>query len=217
MPLLIKTAAGRAEIRQRSLPLSRAGRNLLLIIDDSRDSTAWVEAIKGCSAADLQALLEAGLVTAVPGSQTSAHAAPRPTPLHGPAAATPAARSAGEGAVPRQVEVPPLQAPASTPAAAPQRLAAAGDWGLASSLPPDSRVYDDAALDKVPRDVLYSRLTAEARPALGLMAGYRAVLALERALDEASIRRVAADMVAQVRAARGDAAAQALVARLTRF
>lgn len=206
MPLLIKTAAGRAEIRQRSLPLSRAGRNLLLIMDDSRDSTAWVEAIKGCTAVDLQMLLDGGLVAPVPGSQ-------RAQPPAAAAQAAPADLAAPVHGVPA---VAPTRQPAPAQRSAAQPLAVAGDWALASSLPPDSRLHDEAALDKVSRDLLYTRLTAEVRPALGLMAGYRAVLALERAADEPGVRRVAAEVVAQVRVARGEAAAQALLGRLTR-
>lgn len=225
MPLLIKTAAGRAEIRQRSLPLSRAGRNLLLIMDDSRDSTAWVEAIKGCTAVDLQMLLDGGLVAPVPGSQraqapaSAAQAAPAagtPRPPAAPAATPAAAPQTATGPVQGAPAGAPVRTPTAAQPAAAQRLATAGDWALASSLPPDSRMHDEAALDKVPRDLLYTRLTAEARPALGLMAGYRAVLALERAADEQAVRRVAATVVAQVRVARGEAAAQALVGRLTR-
>lgn len=57
-----KTEAGRAEIRQRRQPLSRPARNLLLIIDDSRPAGGWLGLVQGCGAAELQALLDAGLV-----------------------------------------------------------------------------------------------------------------------------------------------------------
>lgn len=57
-----KTEAGRAEIRQRALPLSRPARNLLLIIDPSRSGQDWLAMVQGCSAAELQALLDAALV-----------------------------------------------------------------------------------------------------------------------------------------------------------
>ena len=59
---LIKTDAGRSEIRNRSLPLSRAARNLLLIIDDGHDADYWLGLVRGCAESDLQHLVDAGLV-----------------------------------------------------------------------------------------------------------------------------------------------------------
>jgi len=70
-----KTDAGRVEIQRKTLPLSRPGRNLLLIIDAGRTADAWLELVQGATPADLQALLEAGLVTAA----SDAPAAPRMT------------------------------------------------------------------------------------------------------------------------------------------
>lgn len=57
-----KTDAGRAEIRQRALPLSRPARNLLLIIDAGRSAGDWLALVKGCGPDELQALLGAGLI-----------------------------------------------------------------------------------------------------------------------------------------------------------
>ena len=57
-----KTEAGRAEIRSRALPLARPARNLLLIIDASRQGADWLGVVQGCDPAALLALLEAGLV-----------------------------------------------------------------------------------------------------------------------------------------------------------
>jgi hypothetical protein len=57
-----KTDAGRTEIRNRALPLSRPARNLLLIIDASRTATEWLGLVQGCGPAELQALIDAGLV-----------------------------------------------------------------------------------------------------------------------------------------------------------
>ena len=71
-----KTEAGRAEIRQRALPLSRPARNLLLIIDPSRSGEGWLAMVQGCGAAELQSLVDAGLVSA----QVGATAAPKATP-----------------------------------------------------------------------------------------------------------------------------------------
>jgi hypothetical protein len=57
-----KTEAGRDEIRDRALPLSRPARNLLLIIDPSRSARDWLALVQGCGTAELQVLVEAGLV-----------------------------------------------------------------------------------------------------------------------------------------------------------
>lgn len=73
----VKTAAGHAEIQSKSLALSRPVRNLLLVINDSRPGTFWLQQIRGLADSDLNALLEAGLIAEVAGS-AGAPAAPRP-------------------------------------------------------------------------------------------------------------------------------------------
>lgn len=57
-----KTETGRAEIRARVHALTRTARNLLLIIDTSRDGANWIAMVQGSSRADLQTLLDAGLI-----------------------------------------------------------------------------------------------------------------------------------------------------------
>ncbi len=57
-----KTDAGRAEIRAKALPLSRAARNLLLVLDASKPAAEWLRLVVGATAEDLQALREHGLV-----------------------------------------------------------------------------------------------------------------------------------------------------------
>lgn len=85
-----KTEAGRAEIRQRALPLSRPARNLLLIIDASRTGEGWLAMVQGCAVAELQSLIDAGLVAAQGAGATSAIA---------PVAAGPAAVPAAPAAI----------------------------------------------------------------------------------------------------------------------
>jgi hypothetical protein len=85
-----KTEAGRAEIRQRGLPLSRPARNLLLIIDASRSGEGWLAMVQGCGAAELQSLVDAGLVAAQAGA-----------PLVPDASPVPAASAVAAPAVPR--------------------------------------------------------------------------------------------------------------------
>ena len=57
-----KTETGRAEIRARVHALTRTARNLLLIIDPSRDGSAWVTLVQGATGADLETLVDAGLI-----------------------------------------------------------------------------------------------------------------------------------------------------------
>lgn len=141
-----KTDAGRAEIRARGVDLSRPARNLLLIIDGTRTGDEWLAMVAGASAADLQALLARGLVSAL-----------------------------------TQVFIEP-PVPAEEPLA--QALEAAGFRAL------------------------YDYLTSNARPRLGLMKGYRAVLDIERCTDVAALRRYAVLFVELVREASGDEAAR---------
>lgn len=57
-----KTERGRREVRERSVNLPRAARNLLLILDSSKTIDTWIGMINGASAADGEILLEAGLI-----------------------------------------------------------------------------------------------------------------------------------------------------------
>lgn len=84
-----KTDSGRAEIRARAHPLSRTARNLLFILDPSRDGSEWVGLVQGSSAADLQSLLDAGLIAASRPAGPAAGASARPA--EPPLAAAPAA------------------------------------------------------------------------------------------------------------------------------
>ena len=69
-----RTEAGRREIRERSANLSRPARNLLLIIDASRTAAEWLTLVQGCTAADLQQLLDAGLIAEAGGGGATAPA-----------------------------------------------------------------------------------------------------------------------------------------------
>lgn len=147
---LAKTEAGRTEIQRKSLPLSRPARNLLLIVDTSRPAEAWMGLVQGATPADLQALLQAGLV----GDQAA-------------------------------VEAPAAQ-----------------------------RVSLAQALEAKGYQTLYARITAEARPRLGLIKGYKLILDVERCAGPAEIRALALRFVEQVRLIQGDAAALGLAQTL---
>ena len=58
----VRTEAGKAEIRARSLQLSRSARNLLMVIDASRPGEQWIAKVLGSTPADLRQLLAAKLI-----------------------------------------------------------------------------------------------------------------------------------------------------------
>ena len=60
--LLSKTDAGQQEIRARALALSRPARTMLVLADGAGDAQQLLAMDKGASEADVQALLDAGLV-----------------------------------------------------------------------------------------------------------------------------------------------------------
>ena len=61
----VKTAAGQDEIKTKSRPLTRSARNLLLMIDSTRTGNEWLGLINGVTEADLQYLVNEGLLSAV--------------------------------------------------------------------------------------------------------------------------------------------------------
>lgn len=89
-----KTDAGRAEIRARALPLSRAARNLLLVLDASKTAGDWLRLVAGATEADLATLRGHGLIApqGAAGPRPTAAAAP---PVAAAASAPPAAPPAG--------------------------------------------------------------------------------------------------------------------------
>jgi hypothetical protein len=59
---MVRSEAGRSEIKSRAQALSRPARNLLLIIDGSKAADEWVKLVNGCTEQDLQQLVDLGLV-----------------------------------------------------------------------------------------------------------------------------------------------------------
>jgi len=100
-----KTEAGRAEIKARSLALSRSARNLLLMLDGTRSARVWLEMVRGTTEDDLAFLLQQGLIS------PSVVAVPQPAPLPSPAVAfeVPAAAAVAVAVAP----VPAAPAPVS--------------------------------------------------------------------------------------------------------
>lgn len=62
MARFTKTQLGREEIAARKMAFDRPTRNLLLIIDASRDGEDWLQMVHGAEAGALAALEEAGLI-----------------------------------------------------------------------------------------------------------------------------------------------------------
>ena len=58
----VRTEAGKAEIRARSLQLSRSARNLLMVIDASCTGDKWITKVTGSTSADLDVLIAAKLI-----------------------------------------------------------------------------------------------------------------------------------------------------------
>ncbi|WP_457444149.1 hypothetical protein [Roseateles sp. P5_E4] len=85
--LYSKTDAGRAEIRARTLPLSRTARNLLLVLDASKAASDWLRLVAGASEADLEMLSQHGLIAPQGAGGQPRAAAPSPA---APVAASPA-------------------------------------------------------------------------------------------------------------------------------
>ncbi|PND38616.1 hypothetical protein C1O66_14505 [Paucibacter aquatile] len=71
-----KTEQGRAEIKNRALPLSRSLRNLLLVIDDSKSAQQWLGLVQGITAADIAFLIDQGLIAPTARAGSAAGLAP---------------------------------------------------------------------------------------------------------------------------------------------
>jgi len=174
----VKTEAGRAELRERRQQLPRQARLLLVIIDASKSGAEWLAAVNGSSQADLERLLAAGLIE------------PHVVTTRGTASASPA----------RPAAPAPAGAPAPAEAEAPM--------ALEPNLPsPAMPALSDAALAELVQSLgyrpLYDLLTAQARPRLGLINGYRMVLEVERCNGVEELRALALRFVESVRQAQG--------------
>lgn len=197
-----KTEAGQREITERKLMLSRAARNLLLIIDPRRPVAHWLELVKGSHLDELRQLLDAGLLVDLAALQASRAAAAQA------ALAFAATEPPDVPSLPSSGPAPadsPVAAPAPTPADTPAPSPASFS-GTRTSLA--------NALQLRGYRLLYDRITAEARPQLGLIRGYKLILDVERCQGAEQIRALALQFVEQVRAVRGKAEARALAQRL---
>ena len=179
----VKTEAGRAELKERRLALPRQARLLLVIIDASKSAADWVAAVNGSSAADIERLLAAGLIEPHGGAaRTAGHAAAVP-----PAPTAPTPSAAPSAAEPAPAE-PPVAREPNKPS-------------------PNMPALSDAALAELVQSLsyrqLYDLLTAQARPRLGLISGYRMVLEVERCNGADEVRALALRFVEAVRQSQG--------------
>ncbi|WP_395701053.1 hypothetical protein [Aquabacterium sp.] len=194
----VKTETGRQAIRDRAQTLSRPARNLLLILDGQKPGEEWVRLVNGSTPADLQQLIDAGMIE----------------PVASAAAATPARTAAVASAVASAVAGAGAQA---APGAALGTAAdAAADAGLPSQPPVDPAAALPLAerLQSVSYRHLYDTMTAQARPLLGLIKGYRMVLDVEKCNGPEEIRALALRFVDDVLAAQGVEAARRVAQQL---
>lgn len=170
-----KTLLGRSEIQSRTHALSRTARTLLLILDPTRTGEVWVSMVQGATPADLQALLDAGLVAQVEESTQ----------------VSPAFLSAQAPQAPTRPATPDTEPFASTQSD-PDAELASGRAGVPA-----------AAFTSLSYSELNTRLNALVKAHLGLIKGYRFTLDIERAADVIELQRVAMRLVDEVESARG--------------
>jgi hypothetical protein len=94
------------------------------------------------------------------------------------------------------------------------RAGLVADQAAQPSAPAPARMSLAQALETKSYRTLYDRITAEARPRLGLIKGYKLILDVERCAGPPEIRLVALRFVEQVRVLQGDAAALGLAQTL---
>ncbi len=205
-----KTERGRREVRERSLQLSRAARNLLLIIDGSRTIGTWVGMCQRATLADGVALLEGGLIEALPGpvaAEVGQAEFPTTQPLPGP----------GPG---QRFEPAPTPATTPAPFTLPSPLTrpgalqplAAQSARISRFLPLEPHATHTAhasgRLTELSYGELLTSLNALIRETLGLFRGYRYTLRVEHARNVEELEAVARDFVLEVQRLRGDSMAR---------
>jgi hypothetical protein len=210
-----KTDRGRREVRERSLRLSRPARNLLLIMDGSRTIGAWVGLCQRATLADGVALLEAGLIEAVPGPtppETGLAPFPETQPQHTqpvPLTALPPLGGLSDLSArlppPTQLDMLSQPLPWDSVTRPGSGLPSLDAGGFA---PLDARGARAGRLTGLSHDDLLISLNALVRESLGLFRGYRYTVRVERARDVDELEEVARDFVSEVRRLRGDTMAR---------
>lgn len=204
-----KTAAGHAEIQQRAQPLSRAARNLLLLINESHSAEHWLTQIRGVTGPDLEHLVTLGLIAPVSPSNLSPatrSATPKTPPPAAPAASPPAAHDPAAGTRPAQ---------GAHAAAVPSVLDGSGDTVPSAFADDDGEDSAAAAWRDLQTAIrtseytpLYDALTRHAKSQLGLVKGYKFTLQVEQCADLDSLRDLARQFSNTLRNERGMAAVE---------
>jgi hypothetical protein len=208
-----KTAAGHAEIQQKAQPLSRAARNLLLLINESHTAEHWLTQIRGVTEPDLEHLLTLGLIASTDGP-ASARAVHKPPPSAAPApnAVPPheahAPLSSAAASAPSAVKPAAVEAPAAPEEDSGDTVpsAFADDDGEDSA----AAVWRDlqAAIRSAEYAPLYEALTRHAKSQLGLVKGYKFTLQVEQCADVAALKELARQFSSTLRNERGMAAVE---------
>ncbi|MFZ2988782.1 hypothetical protein [Ideonella sp.] len=173
MPLRFrKTPAGHTEIQAKAVNLSRAARNLLLLINESQAGSQWLAQIRGVTEADLAQLVSEGLIesTSVSGGMETA-------PVSGGSRSRAASTVVAETAA-----TPPSAEAASTDDGSDQL------WGQTLGLVRESSYA-----------ALYDVLTSQGKAQLGLLKGYRFTLDVEKCDGPAELQAFAQKYLEQLR------------------
>lgn len=203
-----KSSRGRQALRERSHALPRSTRNLLLILDASRPVRHWLAMVRGADWSDVAVLTRAGFIEAV-----AAPGAPETRPLLGsdlqadfrPSDFHLSMVTADDDlallerrpvvAAPRPVAAPVRPLPARPVVARDAEEIDSGFMPLDRLAPAVAPAAGAAPLGYAD---LYDSLNALVRQSLGLFAGYRYALRIERARDVIELRRVAQDFIREV-------------------
>ena len=201
----IKSSRGRQALRERSHALPRSTRNLLLILDASRPVRHWLAMVRGADWSDVAVLTRAGFIEAVaaPGAPETRpmlggelNADFRPSDFHLSMVTADDDLALMERrpvvAAPRPVAAPVRPAPARPVVA---EEIDSGFMPLDRLAPAVAPATGAAPLGYAD---LYDSLNALVRQSLGLFAGYRYALRIERARDVIELRRVAQDFIRDV-------------------
>jgi len=178
----VKTAAGHAEIREKSLPLTRPVRNLLLSINGSQTAGFWLSQIHGVTPADLKMLRDAGLIEAEGGRvAAAAPAAPKPD------IAAPAP-PAFEATIPLERERDPAQDMRVGASAAPTPTSGDALW-----------LELQSDITRSTYESLHDILNSQGKAQLGLVRGYRFTLEMEKCDGLAEMQEFAAKFAERLR------------------
>lgn len=206
-----KSPRGRQALRERDHALPRSTRNLLLILDASRPVRHWLAMVRGADWSDVAVLSRAGFIepVAAPGAPETRpmlggelQADFRPSDFHLSMVTADddlvLMERRSVSAAPRPVVAPVRPVPIRPVVA---EEIDSGFMPLDRLAPAVAPATGGAPLGYAD---LYDGLNALVRQSLGLFAGYRYALRIERARDVIELRRVAQDFIHDVHQRHGE-------------